>query len=205
MRRLSSFVIILIMGAGLAVGSRLLNATDATFEPVASGLGETTYQMPFPQAFQGEVKPYWDHGYLIVHELETAIGTDPNNVVLYDAQGEKAREARIWFPDATRVIINSAATTKEGNIIAAGHTEKSRGTASGFIARTDLNGKVESVITTTPFFPTLVCAASDGTVWALGGEPDKEKVGEDYFMLRNYSFTKGLIHWHLPGRTSEQG
>lgn len=198
MHRLTSLVLTVILAAGLAAWSRLAPASDDTHEPVATGLGEITHRMPLPPVRLWEPGPNWDNGYYIYHEMETTIGGDPS-VELYDAEGEKVREARIWFPDSTLVNLERPAVTKDGNIVAIGYNEKSPGTVSGFIARTDLNGKIDSVITTDPYLPQRVCTAKDGTVWVLGQKsPSTEARHEDYSMLRNYSFTQGLVHEYLP-------
>ena len=99
--------------------------------------------------------PEWDNGYLISREVETfQLGTP--NVRLYDLSGRQARAASIWFPRAVRVIIHSATATSDGRIIAGGTTEKQDGTGVGFIARTDLAGKITDVIQAKGFGPINV-------------------------------------------------
>jgi hypothetical protein len=198
MARVRRLLVVSIFLAGLATWSQPFPAAVETLEPAAHTLGEPTHEVSFAEAFvPGVIHPYWDNGYLIFRARETE-SANHTNVVLYDAQGGRAREGRIWFLDSRRVVIENVAATKAGNIVAVGHGDKADGTVAGFIAETDLTGNVERVIRTNPFFPSFACAASDGTVWALGREPEKEDAHEDYFMLRNYSFTQGLIHEHLP-------
>lgn len=139
-----------------------------------------------------------------MRELESFRPETPN-VVLYDANGLRAREGRIWFSGAARVHIGHVAVTDAGNIIAAGYVVSTDAAVASFIAKTDLSGKVAQVVRTNPFVPKMVCAASDGTVWSFGHDREKHEAKEDYAMLRQYSFDKGLLREYLPRQTFPPG
>lgn len=142
----------------------------------------------------GHAMPYWDKGYLISLTPQTG-GPGIPNVTLYASDGQKVREAAVWFPGAETVFILSAAVTAEGNILASGTAVKSDGTRAYYIARTDLAGRVTDVIQTNPFFPAHVCSASDGTVWSFGDagvDPPNDST------LRQFDLATGLLKSYLP-------
>lgn len=70
-------------------------------------------------AFFGQTTalPRWDKNYLVSLEVLTYQGGVPN-VRLYNRDGQKVREAAIWFPDSQRVILRAAAATSNGGILA---------------------------------------------------------------------------------------
>lgn len=146
----------------------------------------------------GLALPQWSNGYLVVQQIETAQAGIPN-VWLYEASGNKARQAVIWFPGSQRVLVYSAIATREGKIIAAGKAEKVNGEAVTFIAMTDLAGNVTDVIETIDFAPVNICQAPDGTVWSFGGTgyggQSRPNPGDT---LRNFDFRKGQLTSYLP-------
>jgi len=153
----------------------------------------------------GSVVSYWDKGYLISIVPETTSPTS-TNVTLYDANGHKARESAVWFPEAETVFILSAAVTIEGNVLASGTAVKHDGTRAYFIATADGSGRVTAAIQTNPFFPRSVCVAADGTIWSfgdLGRNQDRTMVEGD--ILRQFDFAKGLVSSYLPRSTFGSG
>ena len=176
-------------------------AQVSSLAQTAPTLSPTTKRVVFDRtAFFGPSTPLpsWDNGYLVAREVETFQEGMPN-VRLYDSSGNKVREASVWFPAAQRVLIYSAAATRDGRILASGTVEKSDGSAASFIAVTDLTGRVTNVIQTTGFAPTSVCEAPDGSIWAFGstgyGLDSQANPGD---MLRHFDFEKGQIGSYLP-------
>lgn len=208
MRRFVDLAVFMLLASGIVTWRYDLRAATATFTHVATRLSQPIHEQSFPDAsVPDEPAPYWDRGYLIAH-VRDSTRPDLPNVTLYDSTGAKVREARIWFPGALHVELSSVTVTTNGNIIAAGYASKVDGSMAfcteqpdsvcfTFIVKTDLSGKVERVFRTGDFSAGSVCAASDGTVWALGGDPEKDMAQQDYYALRNYSFTSGLLHEHL--------
>lgn len=141
---------------------------------------------------------HWDNGYLVSKDIETyQAGT--SNVRLYDASGNQAVAASIWFPGASRVLVYSATATSDGRIIAGGAAEKLDGTGVSFIAMTDHAGKVTNVIQTEGFAPLNVCGAPDGTVWSFGGTGFDEQthLPKPGNTLRHFDFQKGELASYL--------
>lgn len=151
--------------------------------------------------YSGGFLPSWDRGYLVTKELETLSPKDPPNVVLWDAEGKRAREARIWFDGAVRLMVRSVAVTPEGRIVAGGHAITKDGARASFIARTDLSGNVTDVVRTNPYGVGMICASPDGTVWAFGVDVEKHDAQQNYNMLRQFSFERGQLH-EFVGRRS---
>jgi hypothetical protein len=138
----------------------------------------------------------WDKGYLVSwgsigsHEANPA---EPA-VALYDRDGHLAREAIVWFKDASRVTILDAAVNRAGNLVVAGESTSQAGVIAHFIASVGNDGRLSQVIRTTPFLPIYLCAAEDGTVWSYGIDRDEEGRGvEQSLRLRQYSFDKGQL------------
>jgi hypothetical protein len=140
--------------------------------------------------------PVWDSGYLVFRILESANPAQPN-VMLYDHAGEKTTEAHIWFSDASRVVLIDAHATPGAGILASGYADRTDGATAFFIAETSPDGRVGNVIRTNPFVPAQTCLAPDGTVWVRGHDRDAEDAQDDYMMLRQYSFAKGLLRAFL--------
>ena len=144
------------------------------------------------------VYPHWDNGYLVSHDLET-FQADTPNVRLYDASGNQAVAAAIWFRGAVRVLVYSATATSDGRIIAGGSAEKPDGTGASFIAMTDPASKVTNLMQTPGFGPVNICLAPDGTVWSFGGtgfegKSSQPKPGNT---LRHFDFQKGEVASYL--------
>jgi hypothetical protein len=122
---------------------------------------------------------------------------------LYDKNGQKVREAAIWFPESTRVAITSAAVTPDGRIVASGEADKADGTRAPFIALTDPSGKITGAIQTKDFYPTNVCVAPDNTVWSFGStwwdDVNHRPLPGD--LLRHFDFGKGQLAGYLPRST----
>lgn len=150
----------------------------------------------------GSVVPYWDKGYLISIKPETNAPGVPN-VTLYNAAGQKVRDAAIWFPDAQTVFLLSADVTSQGNIVGSGTAVKADGTRAYFIADTDGSGKMAEVIQTNPFFPAHVCSAPDGMVWSFGDTGTSRLPTDD--TLRKFALGKGLLASYLPLSTFGAG
>ena len=148
----------------------------------------------------GALVPDWDRGYLVFRTRESLGSADSQSptVILYDRDGQRARQARFWFPDAVRVFISDATVADDGRIIASGSVISSDGKLASFIAKTGLDGNVTQVIRTNPFVATHVCSTSDGTLWTFGHELDKEEARGDYTMLHHYNFNTGLLQEYVP-------
>jgi hypothetical protein len=130
---------------------------------------ETRNRVAFDgDAFLGSPMPYWSDGYLITRKVESFSAATPN-VTLFGTNGSKSTEAAFWFPGSQRVVIDSAAVSHRGGILASGEADKADGTRAPFIALANSRGQVTNVIQTGDFFPKNICEAPDGSIWAFGG------------------------------------
>jgi len=159
----------------------------------------------YPEALYPDgLIPDWDRGYVIHYEFESNYSPETPMVVMYDANGDRVREGRIWPQGAARVSVRRTAATKDGGILAAGGATLKDGSKQHYLARTDLAGNTVQTMWTGGFYPEQICEAPDGTVWTLGDPRDADgKQQHDADILRQYSFEKGLLHSFLPERTAE--
>jgi hypothetical protein len=154
-------------------------------------------------AFFGQTTalPRWDKNYLVSWDVLTYKDGVPS-VRLYDRNGQKVREAAIWFADSQRVVIQAAAVTSDGGILVAGGAEKSDGTTAPFIALVDRVGKIASVIQTAGYAATNICQAPDGTIWTFGGTGyDRETGPKPGNTLRRFDLQKGEVASYFPRST----
>jgi hypothetical protein len=138
----------------------------------------------------------WDKDYLISWGSLGSWDASPSEpaVVLYDRDGHIAREAVVWFKDASRVSVSSVAISRSGNLVVAGGTTNGAGAIANYIASVGKDGHLGRVIRTTPFMPIYICAAEDGTVWSYGIDRDEMGRGiEDSLRLRQFSFESGGV------------
>ena len=153
-------------------------------------------QAQFPALLQGGFQR-WDHGYLVTHAWTGTLETSPSKpgVVVYDQNGQIAREAIVWLDGARTVSVGDAATTKSGRLVVSGGAVNQEGVITNTIAEIGRNNRVHRVIRTTPYMPAYVCALEDGTVWSYGVDRDERLAGiENSLRLRQYSFEKGQLH-----------
>jgi len=194
----------LLVAAGSS--SPILAQTErGPHDPTKSGgvLSTSVQRVLFDSsAFGGGPTPYSDRGYLISRRIESFSPGTPN-VMLYGKDGQKVREAAIWFPESTRVAITSAAVTPDGRIVASGEADKADGTRAPFIVLTDLSGKITGAIQTKDFYPTNVCVAPDSTVWSFGAtwwdSANHRPLPGD--LLRHFDFEKGQLAGYIPQPT----
>ena len=137
--------------------------------------------------------PTWAYGYLAQLSEEGF----PLDLAVYDRSGKQVSQAHISIPGATRMWLVAAAPTSGGGAIVSGHAAIDP-EITYFLAETSTSGGVVSTLRTETFLATRMCKASDGTVWTLGRDSEKESEHEgDYALVRQYSFEKGLLHSYL--------
>jgi len=146
----------------------------------------------------------WQNGYLISFALDGTLDASPDKpaVVLYDRNGQAAREAIVWFNDAKSTGVDDAAVSRLGDLFVSGGTTSPAGAIASYIAQINHTGHVGRVIRTTSFLPVYICAAEDGTVWSYGF--DRDEGGSSVatsLSLRQYSFDKGQLRAMLDTST----
>ena len=169
-------------------------AQQPNAESTAGHLSEPYRSAWFPASvrFNGHW-PTWAYGYL----AQLAEEGFPLDVAVYDRQGKRVSEAHISIPDATQMWLVAAAPTMDGGAIVSGHAAIDPG-ITYFLAETSASGGVVSVFRTETFIPARVCKASDGTIWTLGRDPQKESAQDsNYPLVRQYALESGLLHGYL--------
>lgn len=198
LRTLFSALLVMLFGA-------CVRGQDVVSRPAGEGvrISESVRIVPYPEAFYAHaIMPDWDRGYVINHEIELNSSPSAAMVVMYDANGNRVREGRIWPKGAGDVRIRRTAATQDGAILAGGGAIMQDGSLSGFIAKTDLAGNTVQSLATGVFRPEQLCEAADGTIWSLGRGvgPDGMDL-PDAEVVRHYSFERGLLHSFLPETT----
>lgn len=178
---------------------------EVVSRPTAEGtrISESVRIVAYPEAFYAHgIMPDWDRGYVLHHEIEMNSSANAAMVVMYDSNGKRVREGRIWPKGAGDVRIRRTAATHDGAILAGGGAIMQDGSLSGFIAKTDLAGNTVQSVATGVFKPEQLCEAPDGTVWSLGKGvgPDGMDL-PDAEVVRHYSLERGLLHSFLPENT----
>jgi hypothetical protein len=138
--------------------------------------------------------PIWANG----HFAKLTLGDFPAGIEVYDRNAKLVSQTYVSIPGATQLWLVGAIPTGEGGAIASGQFSNDEETTY-FLARTSPSGGVVSTLRTQSFVAARICQTSDGTVWTLGRDPEKESANDtDYALVRQFSFGKGLLHTYVP-------
>lgn len=146
----------------------------------------------------GTLVPYWDRGFAIRIESLDSFSPQETNVSVFGADARRLLAASVWPEGAAQVSLTQAVIAPEGVVVAAGSAIMKDRSRMGFIVKLDREGNTVKTVNTNPVTVVSLCVADDGTVWALATDPDKHDRGEDFPMLKQYSFEEGLLHEDLP-------
>jgi hypothetical protein len=145
--------------------------------------------------------PFFNHGYLIQFKHKTeAVGE--SNIFLYDLRGQLEHEVAIW-PEGTAKLFLASVDVGAGKQLAYSYMQtKNDGSIAAFIALSDVDGKSPTMFSTETYIATQIALASDGSIWAIGGEyasdSGEQKRWNNYDMLRHYSPSGMLLEHFLP-------
>lgn len=129
---------------------------------------------------------------------------DQPRVLMFDANGRKLWTAEITIPDAARATITSVAVWPDGSVAAAGGGTSTSGVMGAFLALISPEGKVEKLVSTTPYVPwQLAISPSTQTLWALCRiqSPPGAQKEPAYNLLRAYSRQGSQMLEALPRST----
>jgi hypothetical protein len=140
----------------------------------------------------GCIVPQWDRGYVLHHEIEKNADPEHPMVAVFDRDGKRVLDGRIWAPGFASVTVRRLGATHGGGVLASAGGITTDGLVEHFIARTDSSGRTTQAVRTHQFLVQQLCEASDGTVWALGYNWDRSEPA-DSNVLRHYSFERGLL------------
>jgi len=168
-------------------------------EDNAFSLSPATHTSFYPEVMCAHcIVPTWDRHYLLHLEIDK----DPSLVTMYDRDGKKVVEGRVTVQGASRISLRAAGATQGGRIVAAGGATMADGSNQHFIAEIGATGHTVQVIQLGDFSPQQVCAASDGTVWALGyNQRSNDSAEADTNILRHYDFANGLLGGYVSLRS----
>jgi hypothetical protein len=131
----------------------------------------------------------FDHGRYLAFDNQNG----PKIAVLNDTGTADA--SPLLIPGAAKNAIYDAVLQPNGNIVASGWATKTDGAMLTFIAEISRDGKLESVVRTTPFAPYRLCSAANGQVWAFGRDIDAETHDNvpSYPMMRLFGVHGGVL------------
>ena len=168
--------------------AQLLTGTKA-------GLSDPSHEAQF-NAVLDSGTTYWDKGYLITLGLHGTLEASPSTaaLIVYDREGQIAREPVIWIEGAKMVTVGSAAINQSGKLVVTAGALDAKGGIATFIGEVGADDRLRNIIRITPFAPAYVCVAGDGTVWSYGMDRDEHLNGvQGSLRLRHYSFEKGQL------------
>jgi hypothetical protein len=142
--------------------------------------------------------PKWINGRMV--SLRTVLDHNDAraNVQVYDADGRKIYEARVWPRQASRVALTDVAVSPAGDVVVVGYANDSSPHGS-FFARINPAGVVSPAIRIQPFEGQNVTFGPDGTLWILGWELNHlRSFGPDHATLRRYTLDGKLLGEFLP-------
>lgn len=173
--------------------------------PAAEGgrISDTLRSQAYPEIlYDHAIMPDFDRGRMIRHEIEVNYSPQQPMVAVYGADGKLVREGRVWPQGAGSVRIRRTAIARDGGILAGGGEILQNGAATGYLAKTDVQGNTIQSVETGDFKPEQICEGPDGTVWSLGKAVRNDgQSSPDTGVVRHYSFEKGLLHSFLPEST----
>jgi len=171
----------------------------------AGRISDTLKTVAYPRAlYPNGLMPDWDRGFVLHYEFEENDTPDTPMVEVYDAEGVRVREGRIWPKGAAAVRIRRTAATHEGAILAAGWAIMQDKSIQHYLVKTDLDGATIQTLLTGSFASEQICEAPEGTVWSLGKSVEPDGTPQhDVGVLQHFSLEKGLLHSFLPVGTVE--
>jgi hypothetical protein len=143
----------------------------------------------------------WSQGALIV--LSDRFSGGPVFQV-YGRSGEEISQIQFTIPGAARINIYDDAFARGADgtlaVIGTAYTDDNRGTT--FLAALSPDGQQKTVVRLSPFFPSAVTVASDGTLWVAGHQWEEGKPKDhSQNLIRRYDKTGKLLDSFMPWST----
>lgn len=135
---------------------------------VASGMpgAAASNTVLIPRDNSGQRLPVFSAGYTIFFDRTAA------TIWSYDRAGTLRTHVTLSLPEAAQVSITEVAAARDGRLVAAGSVTSSEGQKAGAIFWIDVQGKLERVVRTTPFFSTRLAFGPRDLLWAAGRVTD---------------------------------
>jgi hypothetical protein len=155
-------------------------------------VGSTQLQVPY--TFDHSRFALWSGGeFLLVEDRHSSFPT----IHILDPKGAEISTFTFSIPGAGPINLwdNSVARGSDGSLALIGTTYFNDSTGVMFVAWVSPDGKEQTIIRTTPFYPRAVTVASDGTIWVAGdvhkGKPEKPDYSQE--LIRRYDKTGKLL------------
>ncbi|MEX2304157.1 MAG: hypothetical protein WD733_24650 [Bryobacterales bacterium] len=149
----------------------------------------------------GMAIPRWIHGRMVSVWGHLDYRDPRANVHVYDSNGRKIYEARVWPPQATRVSLLDMAVSRDGDVAVVGVANDSSGQPAYFFAHIAPSGKVSPPVRIQPFEGQRATFGPDGTLWILGWELDHLRrfdPSADHATLRQFALDGKVLGEFLP-------
>lgn len=131
------------------------------------------------------VVPRWENGLFVSFDFPDGKATPA--VYTHDGNGKRRTTTLITIPGSRDVVLSDAAVSPAGEVVVAGDATAFDGRQAPFLMFIDRTGKPGALIRTSPWWPSQLCFAPDGTLWALGRESDENGAEKpSYNALRQY-------------------
>lgn len=120
-------------------------------------------------------------------------------VYVYDRTGKVAATVVLSIPESHATIVLDVAVSNRGQIAVAGGATSMDSRSTDVIAFFGQGGEAQAIMRTDDFVPRQISFSPDGTLWALGGEFDAQRMRlPECNVLRQYSSSGKLIRSALP-------
>ncbi len=115
----------------------------------------------------GERVPVWSGGALVTF---VANRTPAPKILSFDSGGRQLPPLILAIPESETVDLDDVTRGSDGTVAVCGAAYDHKGRGSGFLAVFSPGGEKVVVIRLSPYSPSRVAVASDGTIWTAGLE-----------------------------------
>ena len=142
----------------------------------------------------------WSHGAFVY-----ALGAGNLSPTFYtlNRQGKFVASMTPQIPDTTGVSLLDFDRTPDGSIVYTGQSASAYGEPQPFLVYLSPQGETTQVIATAPYWPYMLTAAPDGTVWTVGQEMIRHdskapELNPQAGVLRHFDSSGKLIQAEIP-------
>src|ERR1700691_961018 len=111
--------------------------------------------------------PVWSGGALVNFVSNQ---TSAPTILSFNDQGHQLPPLVLAIPERETIDVDDVASGTDGAVVACGSSYVRSGRGAGFLAVFTPTGETATVIRLSPYFPSRIAVASDGTIWTAGLE-----------------------------------
>jgi hypothetical protein len=180
-----SFLIMLFSG----VAAQLVQRAGAS-ELTLTG----TTEIPF--TFGHGTWEAWNAGGLLV--VENRFSAAPV-FRTFDRHGKLVSQFTFSIPDAGLTAVTSFARAWDGSLVIDGTAISNDSRGASFVAWVSADGGEQSIVRTSPFVPSALTVAMDGTVWVAGSDVSRDRpIDHNQDLIRHYEKSGKLLGSYVP-------